>query len=491
MNKIKSILFLLIFWQSITNAQTHITFRKVLGNNGYDDGYSAKQTKDKGYIVGGSTSSFGNGNNDMFLIKTDSMGIPRNESTYGGINVDIGKCVRQTADNGYIFVGYTNSFGAGGYDVYLVKTDSSLQTQWTKTYGGTNWDFGNCVEQTSDGGYIICGSTYSYGNGDADYYLIKTNSMGDTMWTKTFGDTLEDVANSVIQTTDGGYILTGTTKSMGDTLGDIYTIKTDSFGDTLWTKKFGGPLLDYGNDILQTHTGDYIVGGETQNYGLGNSDGIIVKYSSSGIFMNMYTIGLAAYDNINSIAEDAEGKIAMTGATESYGFGGGKPDMYFFIVHSDFTYFNSTTYGTTSSDNGFSVETTADSSFIICGITNGFTNGLDHIYLIKTDTMGFSGSTGSESVFTTNIQDYASIQKDFTMFPNPANNSVYINFKNNMANSVYNISITDVIGKEIKHFAEEAKTLLTINTNDLKDGIYLITLRNKDFSTTEKLIVHH
>ena len=315
--------------------------------------------------------------------------------------------------------------------------------------------------------------------------------MGDTMWTKTFGDTLEDVANSVIQTTDGGYILTGTTKSMGDTLGDIYTIKTDSFGDTLWTKKFGGPLLDYGNDILQTHTGDYIVGGETQNYGLGNSDGIIVKYSSSGIFMNMYTIGLAAYDNINSIAEDAEGKIAMTGATESYGFGGGKPDMYFFIVHSDFTYFNSTTYGTTSSDNGFSVETTADSSFIICGITNGFTNGLDHIYLIKTDTMGFSGSTGSESVFTTNIQDYASIQKDFTMFPNPANNSVYINFKNNMANSVYNISITDVIGKEIKHFAEEAKTLLTINTNDLKDGIYLITLRNKDFSTTEKLIVHH
>ncbi|MGZ4118060.1 MAG: hypothetical protein ACXVPY_11285, partial [Bacteroidia bacterium] len=123
----KNFIFLfmaLFFLNASIDAQTTTKFRKVIGNSGYDQGFSAVQTLDKGYIVAGSTSSFGAGSTDVYVVKTDSMGHPIGQQTFGGINIDIGKCIRQTADKGYIITGYTNSFGAGGYDVYLIKLDS-------------------------------------------------------------------------------------------------------------------------------------------------------------------------------------------------------------------------------------------------------------------------------------------------------------------------------------------------------------------------------
>ncbi|MEI6489148.1 MAG: T9SS type A sorting domain-containing protein [Bacteroidota bacterium] len=488
------VLFLLASFNNF--GQTPIKFRKVIGNDGYENGYSAKQTLDSGYIVGGSTTSFGNGNNDMYLLKTDKFGVPTVQNTFGGINVDVGKCVRQTTDKGYILVGYTNSYGAGGYDVYIVKTDSMLQTQWTKTYGGSDWDFGNCIEQTTDKGYIICGSTYSYGKGNSDYYLIKTDSLGDTIWTKTFGDSLEDVANSVIQTTDGGYAITGTTKSMGDTLGDFYTIKTNAIGDTIWTNKFGGASLDYGNDILESVSGSYIVCGETQSYGSGNSDAIIIKLTTNGSFMYLWTYGSVGplatnYDVANSITEDAEGKIAMVGATQSFGFGGGHPDAYFSILKSDWSYYSASTFGGTGDDYGYSVEPTSDNCFIICGYTNGFYQRLNDIYLIKTDTLGYAGITGSETFFTTNIQDNASLQNNVSIFPNPANDNLIVNLNQNKIHTQFNLSITDILGQEIKRMTIESTSILNIKTNELKDGMYFLTISDKVFVSTNKIIVHH
>ncbi len=181
MIKLKYICALLLCLPFAAQAQTPVKFRKVIGNTGYDDGYSVQQTHDKGYIIGGATSSFGSGSTDMYAVKTDSMGIPRMHQPLGGINIERGYSIKETTDHGYIFLGYTNSYGAGGYDFYLVKMDSALIPQWTKTYGGTDWDFGYSVKQTADGGYILCGSTFSYGKGDQDYYLVRTDAGGDTL----------------------------------------------------------------------------------------------------------------------------------------------------------------------------------------------------------------------------------------------------------------------------------------------------------------------
>lgn len=489
----KFIPILLLMAVQFTVIAQQVKFRKVIGNSGYDEGYSAKQTSDKGYIVAGSTSSFGSGNTDIYIFKTDSLGIPYIHKAIGGINIEKAKCIRQTSDKGYIVLGYTNSYGAGGYDFYMIKVDSALNTQWEKTYGGTDWDFGNCVEQTNDGGYILCGSTYSFGKGNTDYYLIRTNSTGDTLWTKTFGGANEDVANSVIQTSDGGYILTGTTKSMGDTLGDFYTIKTDTLGDTTWTNKFGGPKADYGNDILESIMGGYIVGGETQSfsYVVGVSDGMIVRISPTGVTGPSSSTGYSSpqYDNIESITEDQFGRIAMVGRDVSLGDPGGNGDVHLFIEYDNLSFFNATTFGYFGYDNGYSIEATSDHGFIICGKTTSFNNMLDDIYLIKTDSMGLAGFTGSEDNLLIGVTEQHQAGKPFfSLYPNPANNIVNISIPRNDIHS--EVIITDMLGNEVKHFLAESDSF-NFSSVDLSEGMYYITVKGKNNNSTQKLIITH
>jgi hypothetical protein len=175
------------------------------------------------------------------------------------------------------------SFGAGSYDVYLVKTDSIGDTLWTRTYGGTTMDVGQSVAQTADGGYIVAGATFSYGAGMVDVYLIKTDSVGDTAWTRTYGDSDFDGGESVAQTSDGGYIVTGYTESYGAGMEDAYLIKADSLGDTLWTNTFGGNDEDWGYSVTQTADGGYIIAGWTSSYGAGMVDFYLIKTDPLGV----------------------------------------------------------------------------------------------------------------------------------------------------------------------------------------------------------------
>ena len=180
--------------------------------------------------------------------------------TYGRSNSsDDGNSVQQTSDGGYIVAGSTSSLDSGISDIYLIKTNSLGDTLWTKTYGDS-WNEGKSVQQTSDGGYIIAGS---FGDAlfNSNVYLIKTDSSGDTLWTKTFGGFIRAGGNSVQQISDGGYIVTGFTMGLiGET---VYLIKTDSSGDTLWAKTYGGIFGDGGNSVQQTSDGGYIVAGFT------------------------------------------------------------------------------------------------------------------------------------------------------------------------------------------------------------------------------------
>jgi regulation of enolase protein 1 (concanavalin A-like superfamily) len=313
-----------------TNSLGDTLWRRTYGGTSQDVGYCVRQTSDSGYIITGSTSSLGVSIADVYLIKINSQGDTLWTKTYGGVgtdgsDIDVGRSVQQTSDGGYIIAGLTYSSGAGSGDVYLIKTDSRGDTLWTRTFGGGAYDEAHSVQHTSDGGFVIAGFTNSFGAGSADVYLIKTNSLGDTLWTRSYGGGSFDIGNSVQQTSDSGYILAGTTYSSGGGTGsDVYLIRTNPLGDTLWTRVYSGTSNDAGNSVQQTSDSGFIVTGWTSSSGAVISDVYLIKTNSIGDTLWTRTYGGISDDQGFSVGQTADGGYIVAGWTSSFDLGTSK-----------------------------------------------------------------------------------------------------------------------------------------------------------------------
>ena len=366
-------------------------WEQTYGGDGSDKGRSVQQTTDGGYIVTGFTNSFGNGFNDVYLIKTDENGNELWSKTFGGDGSDQGRSVQQTTDGGYIVTGFTNSFGNGERDVYLIKTDENGIEEWTKTFGDEDSYFGRSVQQTTDGGYIITGYTESIGNGGYDVYLIKTDENGNELWSQTFGGEGDDLSFSVQQTTDGGYIVTGFTNSFGNGNSDVYLIKTDGNGTKLWSQTFGGESHEEGYSVQQTTDGGYIISGRTESFGNGNIDIYLIKIDENGNEQWSQTYG-GSYNEIGySFQQTTDGGYIITGWTDS--FGNGNKDVYLIKTDENGNEQWSQNYGGSYNEIGYSVQQTTDGGYIITGNNESIGNGQDDVYLIKTNQFGNITST--------------------------------------------------------------------------------------------------
>jgi len=259
------------------------------GGSGEEYFFSFQEISD-GYILTGGTESYSAGNWDLWLMKTDNYGNEIWNKTYGGTGLDAGYSIQQTSDDGFIIVGSTNSQGAGNSDIWLLKTDNEGNKNWEKVYGGAEEDRGKTVYQTVDGGYILAGNTKSFG-GDGETWLIKLDSNGEEEWDtllggcrSVFGEVWDVWGGtaSLDLTVDDGYIVTGTEKLTSNNY-DIWIAKVDSNGNVEWRDSFGGSSVDEAWGVQQTADDGYIVVGATKSYGTGNYDIWLVKL---GAFQN-------------------------------------------------------------------------------------------------------------------------------------------------------------------------------------------------------------
>jgi hypothetical protein len=366
-----------------TQSAYAVTFAKTYGGTGDDRASYVLQTSDGGYIVVGDTGSLGADSVDIFLVKTDANGNIQWAKTYGGIVDEYAYSVQQTSDGGYIVAGYTNSFGAGYTDIILIKTDANGNVQWAKTYGGTGWDWAESVQQTSDGGYIVAGGTSSFGAGGV--FLIKTDANGNVIWAKTYGGA---GASSVQQTSDGGYILAGETGSWPNY--DIFLIKTDANGNIIWAKTYGGTDRDWAYSVQQTSDSGYIVAGTTLSFGAGWHDFLLIKTDANGNLQWAKTYGGTYYEFASSVQQTSDGGYIVAGWTNTFGAGGS--DAFLIKTDANGNVIWAKTYGGTNSEGASSVRQTSDGGYIVAGDTRSFGAGGSDIFLIKTDANGNIGS---------------------------------------------------------------------------------------------------
>ncbi len=383
------VLIALLLVPSLCAAQAQPTnvWQRTFGGNQFDSAQFIQQTHDGGYFVVGVTRSFGFGRDDFYVLKLDQSGKKLWEKTYGGMYEDYPVSGQQTSDGGFIVVGMTSSFGAGGWDAYIVKLDSNGNKVWEKTFGGKFDDGAVSIQQTSDAGYIVAGYTQSFGAGGQDFYVLRLDSNGNVVWERTYGGNDSDRAYFIVQTQDG-YLLVGSTKSFGSGGMDALVLKIDSNGNKLWEKTFGGTNDDLIGQLVCTHDGGYVLVGWTKSFGAGGSDVYIVKLDRDGSREWERTYGGVRDDQAWSVQQTNEGGYIVAGWTKSFGT---SMDAYVLKLDANGNKVWEKTFGGNKDDLVYSVEQTKDGGYVFAGWTQSFGAGQTDVYIIKTDADGNTG----------------------------------------------------------------------------------------------------
>jgi hypothetical protein len=349
-------------------------WEKPYGGTSEEGAYALVQTVDGGYALAGWTNSYGAGSNDFWLVRTDANGNERWNKTYGGTNNDEAFALVRTVDGGYALTGWTGSYGAGYLDFWLVKTDSAGTMLWSKTYGGAGYDQAYALVQTVDGGYAIAGYTTSFGAGEEDFWLVKTDSAGTMLWSKTYGGDGGDGAVTLVQTVDGGYAIAGWTNSYGAGSNDFWLVRTDANGNERWNKTYGGTGSDWAYALVQTGDEGYALAGLT------NYDFWLVKTDSAGTMLWSKTYGGDGGDGAWALVQTGDGGYALAGDTYSFGV-----DQDFWLVKTDANgneQWNKT-YGGTGYEEAYDLVQTGDGGYAIAGYTTSFGAGEEDFWLVK------------------------------------------------------------------------------------------------------------
>ncbi|SHG69809.1 T9SS type A sorting domain-containing protein [Chryseobacterium vrystaatense] len=499
--KFTFLFFLSIY--SILSAQTApaIEWQKSLGGSNGEEVHSIQQTSDGGYIAAGWSYSVdgdvtGNhGNSDYWIVKLDASGTIQWQKSLGGTSDENAYSIKQTVDGGYIVAGESSSTDGdvtgnhGNTDYWIVKLDASGIIQWQKSLGGSNQDKANSIQQTSDGGYIIAGDSYSTdgdvtGNhGNSDYWIVKLDPSGTIQWQKSLGGTSYEGANSIQQTSDGGYIVAGTGGSTNGDIsinyggGDFWIVKLDASGTIQWNQSLMGNLADTATSIQQTSDGGYIVAGMSNSTNsetplmFGTSNYCVAKLDSNGNTLWQRYFGGSGEDHPYSTQQTSDGGYIVAGGT-------GSADGNITGNHGSFDYWIlkldtsgiiqwQKSLGGSSFDYAYSIQQTDDGGYILAGM----------VFSSDGNITGYRGESDAWivklSATQLNTAESSLINKP-VIYPNPAKDFVHLDHLS--GETVVNI--TDMSGRNLfnKKYSEEK---ININTSQFTNGVYMIQVQHK------------
>ncbi len=308
----------------------------ICGEAGNDEAMAVISSSDGGYAVAGLTYTYGTGG-DMIVLKVTGAGSLSWARVVGGNYDDEARGIAELSDGGYVITGRVFVWG-NGYDLVFFKVNSDgSYGGWMRDFGGTGNDYGNWVSPTTDGGFVITGGTTSYGPvGGDNAAVLLLNSSGLRVWFVVVGGSNPGslIGQSVIQTSDGGFVVAGVTDEFGAGGYDFVVFKLNSSGGLLWAETIGGPDNDYAYSVAETEDGGLVIAGTTESYGTGSNDAMVVKLNSDGGLawartFGGFEVGADDYDYGRTVAETPDGLIAFTGSTSSFGLNSG---FYAFLV---------------------------------------------------------------------------------------------------------------------------------------------------------------
>ena len=380
----KSLLITLLLILPLFAPQTTpllVTWQKAFGGAKDDVAKGIAPTIDGGLIIASTTRSFGSGKTDMHIMKLDSKGNKLWAKNFGGERKETASAIIQTADGGYVVVGSTKSFGAGGYDFYIVKIDADGNKIWERVAGGSAKDEATAVTATKDGGLLVLGTTKSYGTGSYNYYAIRLDANGTLVWEQVAGGKEWDIPSGVVEADDGTFLLVGKSESFGENSYDGYVVKLSAEGKFIWEKTFGGKKEDMISAIAKGKDGGFLLVGKTKSYKDKKGDVFIIKLDKDGKKLLVKTYGDKGKDRAYGVTATNDGGYAITGSSRTMSYG--RTDFILIMMDKDGNITGSNHYGGKKEEIAYAITELADGGIVMVGDTKTHGSGGMDIYVVR------------------------------------------------------------------------------------------------------------
>ncbi len=451
------------------------TWKRVIGGYDVEQVWDVIATADGGFVIVGSTGSFGAMASDVYMFKLDADGTHVWSQLIGGPGVEEARAIVEMNDGGFLLVGSTNAGDFGGYDGLVIRTSAIGEVLWQRNYGGSDWDFLQDIDLDGNDGVWVVGTTFSWGNG-GDQWLMHLNADGDTLLSRRYGGISEEEGLSLIRTVDGGCVIAGSQVSeTGDT--DAYVVKVDAAASVEWANSYGGDSLDLARDVIQTMDGGFSLMGSTKSYGP-VLEQYHLKLDGSGSEEWHRNWGQVNDQEGYQLLELPSGEYASI-ATVSQGGAGGK-DMFLLRSYSDGGFLLGQTQGGDQDDLARAL-CRADGGYVMCGITRSYGAGQWDVFVIRTNEVGFTDS--DEVIVTFDPVPVPEIDSESgIVYPNPSDGLFHLPLSSHFEQwrLINSIGATVLSGKFLS--GSEVKCSLI-------DGTYILELTGGKSIGRSKLVI--